>query len=686
MHFDHPCVIAAGRSATRTSPASFLVLFVFMMIAVMPGPARAANAQQPPEPDEAAPGDRTELPPQLTLGLRAAAVRLAIPTADTVVLVPDEVSLYAAIESWSPALRFPVLIEDGSPRSIEDAARFVRGFEPARVVHWAAPERHPVHQRSLAEAVQAAADEAWDWPADRERTGMTRTRLWGAMGPVPPAVVLADEGDPARADAAALAAFYGLPIAWVDAPNGLNRVLTQTDLEPLEAAVRAAAEEAGLTWSSLGDDVDAIALCANSGVKLEREGLQTGKFVAMTDALGRTDTGERWAWASQIHGDARESLYRVMSSMFLRPQRAWLFDGYGTGDPWNSFDATAAEAPLNNIGIQTETHDEPRQDIGTWRSLASASIDAGLVMVNSSGNPGTFTLRPGIGQSADAPFLRTPAAVHFVHSWSATRPGDERTVAGRWFARGAFAYAGSVEEPYLSAFVPTPQLAVRLGAGAAWAAAVRHTPSPVWKVQAFGDPLFTLANPPRRIEGEQATVIPLEEAADLSDELRSAARDRRTADAARVLVLLGRDGDASDLARAALSSREPLDPLLARATIMPLLRDRARREVVTVFRALSEADKSDQDMRDALWHASFPLQVLAEAHSDDTGLIALLTEHPRAGQYFSDAARLAKAWQASAGLGAAINVLRTAAEEFPEDSPKRRNAEQFIEEFRRGEH
>ncbi|MEM1330448.1 MAG: hypothetical protein AAGG07_07800 [Planctomycetota bacterium] len=633
-----------------------------------------AEAQNRSRPDTV---NADQLPPQIKLGLRAATIRHAIPTADAVVLVPDERAYYDALSAWTQTRRFPILIEDGSYRSIEDAARFVRAFRPARVVRWA-PEPQD-SGLTLREHAVHAVDAAWDWEPDEDRDNAARVLRWRSLGPVPPAVVIADESDPARAGAAALAATYALPLAWADLPNGLNRVLEPGIAGDIEAACRRAAIEAGLSWSDLGDEADAIALCANAGVKVRMGGLQTGSFIALTDVIGRHENGERWAWAGQIHGDARESVYRAMSSVFLRPERAWLFDAYEGGEPWSAYDATAARNPLENARLEVVVLDEPRQGIRHWRSAVSGAIDAGLVFVNSSGNRNFFNLRPGRGDPGDAPFLDVPAAVHFVHSWSANAPADERTVAGRWLARGAFAYTGSVEEPYLSAFVQTPQVAARLAGGAAWAAAVRNTPSPAWKVQVFGDPLFTLAAPaPKR--GDQ---LPLEGITDLTEEMRSAARDRRTAEAARALVLLGRDADAASLAKAAVNADEPIDPDLARVALLPLLRERARREVISAFRALSDEGR-DEDARDALWHAAQPMIVIAESHPDTTGLLSLLTENQRAGQEFADAITLSVAWRTAAGQAAAVNVLRQAAERLPEGSGRRRNAERRIERFING--
>jgi len=50
--------------------------------------------------------------------------------------------------------------------------------------------------------------------------------------------------------------------------------------------------------------------------------------------------------------------------------------------------------------------------------------------------------------------------VHFIHSWSAVTPDDRNTVGGRWLSNGVYAYVGSVDEPYVQAFVTPHHLQI----------------------------------------------------------------------------------------------------------------------------------------------------------------------------------------------------------------------------------
>jgi hypothetical protein len=171
----------------------------------------------------------------------------------------------------------------------------------------------------------------------------------------------------------------------------------------------------------------------------------------------------------------------------------------------------------------------------------------------------------------DIPDLRVPAAVHFVHSFSAAFAADANTVAGRWLANGAFAYVGSVHEPFLNAFVPTPIFARRMFAPMPLGVAARLDNAPPWRVTVIGDPLYTPVGPhpsgvgqdaaKRRIPPGPGLPRALKEAPTLESELRRHLTAKQIEPALRALVELGRDRDALRLARATLeASRQPESP------------------------------------------------------------------------------------------------------------------------------
>ncbi|MFG0274985.1 MAG: hypothetical protein ACF8QF_08005, partial [Phycisphaerales bacterium] len=123
-----------------------------------------ASAQSPQPAPSRVQTQLAELPPILRIGARVETMRQAWPVAPIVVLAPDAPTALDAIAMWTPAARFPVLIDDGSGQAREDIARFVRAFGPERVIAIPAPEAR------VALAPSSQVEQAY-------------ARVWGASGP-----------------------------------------------------------------------------------------------------------------------------------------------------------------------------------------------------------------------------------------------------------------------------------------------------------------------------------------------------------------------------------------------------------------------------------------------------------------------------------------------------------------------
>jgi hypothetical protein len=214
----------------------------------------------------------------------------------------------------------------------------------------------------------------------------------------------------------------------------------------------------------------------------------------------------RWAFAGRLTGDEVRSAYAAMCSLFLRPDRATLINAYGeaAGDERGDY----RQAPAaDRIGERMEVarRDSGQADLSGWHAAFDPVNRAGLVLINSSGNPTDFNLGgPARGQTWDVP-ISEPAAVYKIHSFSAANPRDVGTIAGRWLANGAFLYFGSVHEPFLSSFRTPELVADLLSRGIPFAAAARMLPEELgafgnsWRLAYLGDPLFRLdTDPPRR--------------------------------------------------------------------------------------------------------------------------------------------------------------------------------------------
>lgn len=594
-----------------------------------PAGAGAPGGQGGAEAGKPAAGAPVEMPPGRKLGLRAAAIRAQLPVIPVVVVVPDARSYVAAIEQWDFAarVRYPVLIDDGSWPARQAIARFVRAMKPKQVVRWQAPaeatwpagraERQSRLERVAARpwGVTVPVDAAADWsPA------AALSSKWKELQFTPPGLVLSSADDAAWPAALALAAGRGQPLGWATGVGKPDGYMQPPDAAALARQTELLAEGTGLGWRGLGDELESVTLCLNCATKVFLGQADQRAMLALTDWIGRNageevakgPARERWAWAGQIIGSEWQSAYAAMCSMFLDATSAWMFDGYDSSPPWHLFDMTEAGKFFETGGLKVVVDDEENRSRGAWMRRASGGgVDAAMIFVNSSGNQDFFDLKPGQAKPADIPILRRPSMVHFVHSWSAAAPSDPTTVAGRWLTRGAFAYVGSVHEPYLQAFVPTPKLVVRLGAGMALGAAARLDNGEPWKLSVLGDPLWTLS----RIGPVSEAALPLKDTVSLEDELSKAVKARDYAIALTSLLMLGRDEDAAALLGAVLrddKSKLTLDGALAGLTSAFIS---GERDAFLGAFAAAQSKLGDEaavrsgglwDARDMLWHLLAP--------------------------------------------------------------------------------
>lgn len=622
--------------------------------------ASVAVSAQTPKPDAGKPPRFEDLPPAVRLGVRVEAAHRKWATPSTVVIVRDPASYLSAIGSWTAGSRFPVLIDDGTDHARELIARFVRGFGAEHVVRWKADQGGTSEAQGWseigAEQVESALADALVGRQPRTAQPLAAPTLsadrlkpfWANNQP--PGIIVATQGESAWPSALALAAGRGQPIAWLRVDGGLDDTLSAKQADDFCAAIESAANATGFAWKDLGDFIEAVTICINCPVKVQATATDV---VALSDRVGRLGTSavpkERWAWAGHVIGSPAGSCYMAMCALFMRPSDAWLFDGYPDKQPWNTWDCTQASEHLRKNGFTTIVHDTPKQSAANWRAAAARAVSGGLIFVTTKGNADFFDLEPGLCRPCDVPELAKPSAVYFVHSFSAQWPGRRNTVASRWIERGAYAYMGSVAEPYLQAFIPTQKAAARLLSTAAWGAGVRLDDFRMWKIAVFGDPLITIGKPLRRV-GD----VPLMGAVNLADQLPEILKEGRFDEAMTTLVLLGRDEDAAKLAAALLKEKPAaLAGLAGKAAIPALFRAGFTRDVAGVYAKLDSDSASSPALRDLLWLAAYPL--LQE--SAERPLLETLKANLRDDNLERDATELGAAWQRVFGRQEAIAML-----------------------------
>lgn len=586
-----------------------------------------------------------ELPEPVRLGVRVEMHRRSHGVIDALVIVPDGISYLHAVAAWTPERRFPVLIDDGSAEAAEDIGRFARGFKPAEVFRWSHPGVMPREGAEKRRLIEKTKRGIWGLPEDEPAA-----KSWKTDPRLAPGVVVMNEEDPAWTAGLALAAGRAQPIVWSERLGHIGEEMALRDAERFARFVEEACEATGLSWRETGDKLDSVTIAMRAPVRLNNG----QRIVALTDFVGRhgdDPRGEqRWGWTGHIFGGEARAAYMAMSALFYRPEEAWLFNGYQTsGSPWTEYNLAPAREHLEGMGMRVA--DQGRAGSHrAWQLAAQRVLRAGLVMVNSRGMRDHFDLNPGQARPGDIPVLDVPAAVYFIHSWSAVHPGTRGTVAGRWLERGAFCYFGSTDEPFLQSFLPGPAVAQRLRFLVPWGAATRIDRAPVWKLAVIGDPLWVVGQPQQR----ERVSPPLDDAVEVRGRMAAAAREGRLEEAVRLLALMGRDSDVASLVSSALRDNpEKVTARLAESALMPVFRAGRGEDFIELYRKLGPDEANDPARRDALWHVARPML----EGSEPERVINLVLDHVREDETGSDAAAIARAMGRAGGAGAAIAYL-----------------------------
>ncbi|MBW4495604.1 MAG: hypothetical protein KME26_21475 [Oscillatoria princeps RMCB-10] len=445
--------------------------------------------QQKPQGPFSLPASALEEPWPVQAGLRTATIRDKIPTVDRVVVVPDGATFLAAIGQWSLESRWPVLIEDETYTPM-----FIERFKPAEVIRMPAVKEPLPDGDTLRQSMRRAAAAAW---GATDVKSLKKT--WHLLGWEPPGVVIAWEKDPVWPAAVALAADRGQPLEFLGGNFGLpNDTLNTERWERLKESVERAVKETGYSYGNLGDSIDTVTIVRRLPVKYQSP-KKASEQLAVTDGLARHGDGKRWAAVGWIYGSQARAVYQAMCAIFLDPKTAMLYSCYIKQGSWKEYEMNEAAAQLREMGLDVTVLELPEANLQKWRSLAGSKWEYDLIFVNSSGDKSFFNVGEGQAVVADIPKLKFPAAIHFIHSWSATEPEDPNTVGGRWLENGAYVYVGSVNEPYLSAFIPPKLMVKRLLRSSPFLISARQLESQPWKITTVGDPLMIVSKPRQRI-------------------------------------------------------------------------------------------------------------------------------------------------------------------------------------------
>ena len=564
-----------------------------------------------------------DLPWQYQLGIRSASLMERIVVIDRVVLVPDLATWLDEIGRWKQGVQWPVLLEDDRFTPL-----FVRRFQPRQLLRRASVGRPlPSDPQALEQLVNRTAVKAWGGDPDADTLdSIYESVAWW----IPPGIVATSYSDPAWPAALTLALGRGELLRTIDGDFGaVNSSLDSAGFARLENQITRIFSESGYSWNSVGDDLDAFTICRRMAVRTDtplskplRPDVPAPQQVggkdpiAITDLICRSPKGMRWAVSGWIFGDHVRSIYMAMCSLFIERDSVLLVSAYSADGAWAAYSIDSAADNLREAGYEVVgVHGNGNATVDAWRRLMMTGPQADVLFMNTSGSAVQLNLaRETVGSTRDVPSLDRPLALHMIHSYSLNSPDSITTVGGRWLDRGVYAYVGSCDEPYLTAFVTPLAVANRIGHFAPFLAASRMDIGPMakpWRIVTIGDPLMLIEPPSRKVRKRVTAAI---ENAEGSVDVRSGTllavrtameTEDRTVDAETLenLHLLGQD----ELARTLWSQmqendvEEDLTAERARAMLPIFFADRNATDYLSAYRLAGEPEGNPREMLWSLW-------------------------------------------------------------------------------------
>ena len=594
-----------------------------MFAAAPQATSTSPTTSQPTSPaaPSAAKSSTQKTPWCVELGLRVAGVEAKIPTLDRVVLVKDEASFLDEISHWRLDARWPVLIEDEI-----FAPQFIRAFKPAQVLRRIEKAPNVDDPAALKAAIANAISSAWNAAAANTPPLSAIT----AQAYTPPGIVIMDPADPAWVAGVALAAGRGLIPFFIEGNfGGANDQLSADQFSALSKQVDQAFASTGLPYDKLGDKLEGLALCRTTAQKttidvpanLRPSGrgmpeIKSTDPVATTDALCRNADGSRYAFCGSIFGSSRYCAYAAMSSLFLSRNSIGAFNCYQAAN-LSAYDFSELSVKLPEAGFTTKVWSGPKGHMADWRKILAQGFDGDVLFVNSSGNLDFFDVgNPGSvpvqekGAPGDVPILSRPLALHMIHSWSLTAPSAHESIGGRWLEAGAYAYVGSVFEPFLPAFSPPVEILSRCANYVPFLIASRVWDGPFalpWRVATRGDPFMLIQAPsslvlPARkapsppVPGQEDVLVNCKKLLAQSKEDKDGGASIA---AMRELIQRGEDKIAAQywLSCAAKS----FAPRVSALALEPLFRQRNADQFLVAYKMVPEPTSRAKDMLWQLW-------------------------------------------------------------------------------------
>jgi len=560
-----------------------------------------AFVQQSPEPPP-------EVRASLMLGARTAHVQRALPILNQVVVVPDEATYLDELSRWSLKGRWPVLFEREP-----FASQFIRTFSPEKVLRRTSIRKGVFDD--IGSAMQRVVANAWGGEDSVQKT-------YSDLGLVPLGVVLTSLDDPARTAAVALAAGRGQLLRYMSGKWGnTNEILDGPATTSLLREIDGILSNCGEKYAEIGDTIDAITICQTMPARVTFSYAHENP-VALSDVVGRNESGTRFAWTGWIFGSKANAAYIAMCSLFLERDQYWFCSTYPKTEGWSQYALDTPGELLPNYGISVHSID------GTLSSLQQAGaggVTTDVIYFLSKGNQDFLDMADERTSPTWLPILNTPSVLYFLHSWSLKNPGGRPTVGGTWLSRGVYAYLGSSHEPTLGAFVPPHEVMRRTMnlipflVASRWytGQAVQGGYANAWRLNTIGDPLM-LCERKNAVQRTLLAASTLSDYEDLIDDAKLSAKvaeekpsDVLCSSAIDAFLLIGHDEEGVAQWTAA-NDQGVAGSRCARAVLPALFRLQLTESFIWAFKLIASPTSLEKDM---LWQLvgtskTTPLQLL----------------------------------------------------------------------------
>ena len=460
--------------------------------------------QAPPQPNF------DERPWPQKLGIRSAFFARQWPAVDTVVLVPDLPTWLDEIMKWNmQSGRWPVLLEDDYYTRL-----FVRRFAPKTIIRRPSLGTSlPEDPKELESMVRRQRITSWAG-AEAADAGKTINDLFRERNWAPPGIVATSFSDSAWPAAVTLAIARGQLLRTLDANFGEPfSTMDGTNVPLLRSRIEKMFADTGWTWGTLGDQLQTLTLCRdfptrakvylpqNARVNLPGANLSSvDPPVAVTDLICRNADFQRYAICGWLFGDHIRSIYMAMCSVFIDRDSISLFSAYETRSGIEAYRISPAGKQLRSAGYEVVSQTIDRNaTLEGWRRLVMGGFKSDVLFMNTSGRNSQLEMALETnGKTSDVPTLTQPLALHMIHSYSLQNPDNPRTIGGRWLDRGVYAYVGSCEEPFISAFRTPLEVVEWIANYAPFLVSARKYQgemSKPWRVVSIGDPLMLIERP-----------------------------------------------------------------------------------------------------------------------------------------------------------------------------------------------